>query len=85
MYEPNRKDAIAWNNTPAQWTFIVDLCAEAGELGHISIQRVDQVEEAFTCLLVNTPSPEPSDPTDLTREQYMGISQATEFNRGGRV
>ena len=51
MYEPNKSDAIAWNNTPERWTFIVDLCAEAGELGHISIQRVDQVEEAFTCLL----------------------------------
>ena len=26
---------------------------------------------------VNAPSPEPSDPTDLNREQYTGISQAT--------
>ena len=57
MYEPNLKDAIAWNNTYEKWVFVMDLCTDANENVSLTERpnateyRVDQVEEAFTCLL----------------------------------
>ena len=83
MYKPNLKDAKEWSSTYEKWAFVMDLCAGANEdvcltdRPSATERRVEQVEKAFSNLLVNTPSPEPSDSTDLTREQYMGISQAT--------
>ena len=68
MYKPNLKDAKEWSGTYEKWSFVMNLCTDANE--NVSLtdrpsateRRVEQVEKAFSNLLVNVPSPEPSDP-----------------------
>ena len=70
MYKPNLKDAKEWSGTYEKWSFVMNLCTDANE--NVSLtdrpsateRRVEQVEKAFSNLLVNVPSTEPEDDSD---------------------